>query len=119
MFDKVKMHVGRHKVLYSAGTIFVISGVSYYIGLRSGSTDILSPSVVGINNKLDQSVITLIDRSGPPSWVTYCVETGEEWLSQRSAAIAEGIRMSDLSSHLNFGTELANGKHYGRRGLAA
>ena len=121
MLDKIKAHIGQHKVIYSVGTIVVIAGVSYYIGVRVGSPRILSPtsSIFGINNKLDQRVTTLVDRSGPPSWKTFCYETGEEFNSQRAMARAHDILEQDLSMHLNGLLNNVNGKHYGRSGLAA
>ena len=72
MLDRVKAHVGRHKVAYSMGTVVVVAGVAYYVGTLAGSSRTLSPSISGvisINNKLDQTVIKLVDRPGPPSWV--------------------------------------------------
>lgn len=119
MFDKVKAHVKRHKIVYSIGTVVVIAGVSYYIGTRVGATRILSPSIVGNHNKLDQRVITIVNRKGPPSWIVYCVETGEEFDSQRLMALAHKIRERDLRAHLNGLLENVNGKHYVRKGLAA
>ena len=121
-FDKVKAHVGRHKVAYTAGTVVVVAGVSFYIGVRLGSARISldnSATLVGINSKLNHTVNVLVERPGPPSWMIRCIETGEEFLSQRSAAFAHGISPVDLSSHLNGYLENVNGKHYVRTGLAA
>ena len=122
MFEEVKAHVGRHKVAYSVGTVVVVAGVAYYIGVRAGSSKTLSPSasiVGGINYKIDQKVITLVDRQGPPSWVIGQVGTDLEWNSQRETAISEGIRESDLRAHLNGLIKHVNGKQYFRKGLAA
>ena len=124
MLDKVKEHVGRHKVAYSLGTIVVIAGVSYWVGVRTGSSFTLSElsnkgTVVGINNKMNQTVVQLVDRSGPPSWVIRCIETGEETLSQHEMASLHGLRVSDLRAHLNGYLDSVNDKHYVRLGLAA
>jgi hypothetical protein len=119
MFDRVKAHVGRHKVVYSVGGVIVVAGIAYYVGTRVGATRILSPSIVGDNNKLNQKIITLVNRQGPPSWKIYCIETGEELNSQRAMALVHKISESDLSQHLNGLHEHVNGKHYVRRGLAA
>ena len=119
-FKKISDHVKQHKIAYSIGTIIVISGVAYYVGTRVGPSRTLSPSITfGINSKLDQRVITLVDRSGPPSWKVFCVETGEELNSQRAMARAHGILEQELSMHLNGLLNEVNGKHYVRRGLAA
>jgi hypothetical protein len=119
MLDKVKAHIGRHKVAYSFGTVVVVAGVSYYVGTRVGSPKVFSNSIVGINNKLDQRVVQLVDRKGPPSWIVRCVETNEEFVSQGKTAIAHGLRESDLRAHLNGMLDSVNGKHYVRLGLAA
>jgi hypothetical protein len=118
-FDKVKEHVGRHKVAYSVGTVVVIAGVAYYFGVRNGSSKVVSNSIIGNNNKLDQSVTHLVERSGPPSWVIGKIGTDEDWLSQGKAALAEGIRESDLRAQLNGKLDNVNGERYFRKGLAA
>lgn len=121
MVDKVKAHICKHKVAYSVGTIVVISGIAYYIGYRSGSTHVFSPnaSIFGINCKLDQKVIAIADRQGPPSWIIGKVGSDLEWQSQRSTAISEGLREADLSAHLNGLLPEVNGARYFRKGLAA
>lgn len=117
--EKIKAHVGRHKVAYTAGTVVVIAGVSFYIGTRVGCSNTLSPSIFGINNKLNQQVITLVDRKGPPSWVIGKVGTDLEWNSMEATAIAEGLRLRELRAHLNGLLDNVNGARYFRKGLAA
>ena len=120
-FDKVKEHVGRHKVAYTAGAMVVVSGASFYVGARVGSPIAFTQkgTIVGINNKLYQTVVVLVNRQGPPSWMIRCVETGEEFLSQRSAAFTHNLTERELSRHLNGMLESVGGKHYIRTGLAA
>ena len=119
--EKIKAHIGRHKVVYSIGTGVVIAGVGYYIGVRVGSSKALSltASIVGDNNKLDQRVIHLAERSGPPSWEILCRETGEKLNSQRAMAHAHRISEVDLSQHLNGFLDDVKGRHYVRTGLSA
>ena len=123
--DTVKTHVRKHKRAYSIGTVVVIAGVAYYIGTRTGpprvALNVLSNkgSIFGINNKLDQRVITLVDRPGPPSWIIGKVGTNEEWSSQGLTAAANQIRESDLRAHLNGLLDNVNGERYYRKGLAA
>jgi hypothetical protein len=118
--DKIGVHLKKHKTKYFVGTgVIVVAGIAYYIGTRNGSSRLLSPnaSIFGINNKMDQTVIQLAERSGPPSWKTFCWETGEEVNSQRAMAYLHRISEHDLSDHLNGHLENVGGKHYGRRGL--
>lgn len=119
MLGEVKAHVGRHKVVYSVGAVVVIAGIAYYIGFRVGTPKIVNNSIIGNNNKLDQSVITLVDRRGPPSWVIGKAGTDEDWLSMDATAIAEGLRLRDLRAHLNGRLDSVNGERYFRKGLAA
>ena len=119
MFEEVKAHVGRHKVVYSAGTVIVIAGVAYCIGVRAGSSHTLCPSIFGINNKLDQTVINLVNRPGPPSWVTYWVEKDLEFMSQEAVSEATGLSTSHISKQLNGKRPPVPGVTLIRRGLAA
>ena len=116
--DRIKNHVNRHKLAYSVGVVVVIAGVSYYIGTRMNSSRTLSPSILGINNKLDQSVVILADRSGPPSWRIYWVEANKEFNSQRELALLTGLSETHISKLLNGKRNPIDGFTLVRRGLA-
>lgn len=118
-FKNAKAHVKRHKVAYSVGAVVVVAGVSYYVGTRVGCSRTLSPSIVGINNKLDQSVTILADRSGAPSWRIYWVEANREFNSQRELALFTGLSETHISKLMNGKRKAINGLTLVRRGLAA
>lgn len=116
---RIKAHVKRHQVAYSVGGIVVIAGVSYYVGTRMGSSRTLSPSIFGINNKMNQKVIVEAGRQGPPSWIIYWVEADREFDSQRELARLLGLSETHISKLLNGKRNPVDGLTLVRRGLAA
>ena len=86
---------------------------------QSGVSNFISPVNVGGKTTVNLSQVIEAHRQGPPSWVVRCLETGEAWASQRSAALANGLQESHLSSHLNGLRDHVNGLHFERVCLAA
>lgn len=58
-------------------------------------------------------------RRGAPSWVVRCLETGDAFMSQASAASHLDIPQSELSKHLNGKVEHVRGLHFERICMAA
>ena len=54
---------------------------------------------------------------GHPGFVTRCLETGDIFETQGSAAEYYGIPPSILSNHLNRGVDLNEGLHFERLGV--
>lgn len=113
----IREHVEKHQKIYWIGSLIVVSGVTYYIS-RGRITQAGIMNAASFIFKNEQTIINTVDRQGPPSWVVENVRTHERWLSQRSTAIANGLRESDLSAHLNGLTDEVNGEVYRRLGLA-
>jgi len=129
MVDRIKAHIKKHKPVYILGGVIVIAGITYLIvrstrlqgglginGLQGGPSNTASFNF-GKNTKLDHVNFILSNRSGPPSWITFCEETQEKLNSQRAMALAHGISEGDLSKHLNHGKDLVNDRHYARVGM--
>jgi hypothetical protein len=120
--DEIAAHIKRHKTAYIVGTTVVITaGVTYLVTRnttlsKEGSTNFAS--LIFGKNTVNQTAITMVERKGPPSWITECTETGERLLSQRSMASAKGISEWDLSQHLNGNLDNVNGLHFKRIGMA-
>lgn len=91
------------------------------LGTWEKTVSIFNPDVkvLGSNNHINLQQVISANRSGAPSWVVRCLETGEVYPSQRSAAIANGIAESDLSRHLNGIRDLAENLHFERICMAA
>jgi hypothetical protein len=142
VFDDIKTHFEKYKAAYIVGGIsvgiFSVAGITYLI-MRDGSLGI-SPSVTGtagpsVTGTRESGVIQNIvsgksntlnavsyfsaNRSGPPSWVVRCKETGEVFTSQHAAALAKGITETNLSKHLNGLQDTAQGFHFERLCMAA
>lgn len=58
-------------------------------------------------------------RRGAPSWVVRCLETGDAFMSQASAASHLDVPQSELSKHLNGKVEHVRGLHFERICMAA
>lgn len=76
-------------------------------------------SVVGKKVSLNNVSYISADRQGPPSWVVRCKETGDIFLSQRSAAMEMELPEAELSKHLNGLMDHVRGNHFERICLAA
>jgi hypothetical protein len=127
----IRAHVDRHKNLYYVGSLAVVAGITYAITRSTIAQRVMGEGLnaqraltntasfsFAKNATLNNVSFIVSNRQGPPSWVIKCVETGEEFLSQRSTAIAKGLRQSDLSQHLNGLQENVNGLHFERLCLA-
>ena len=75
--------------------------------------------VLGKNATLNQVSYFASERQGPPSWVVRCIETGNVFTSQRSAAFAMEISESNISRQLNGLKDQADGYHFERLCMAA
>lgn len=97
MLDRVKAHVGRHKVAYSLGTVVVIAGVAYYVGVRAGSpTYSVGPVFNNVINN-DGSV----NFGGHTTKMVKRLSDGAMWETVTEAAEANGAPLSLMSRHLN------------------
>lgn len=141
MNEKVKQHFTKHKTKYIVVGAVVIAGITWAIvrqkshispellgtaspellGTGENVISVFAPNthIRGDNNHINLQQVISANRQGAPSWVVRCLETGEVYSSQRSAAIANGIAESDLSRHLNGIRDLSEGLHFERICLAA
>jgi hypothetical protein len=128
MIDSIKVHVGKHKIAYSVGTIVVIAGItcvimrgvaSQYISRGISVTADRGISVIGKNVVMKNVSYISSNRMGAPSWVVRCRETGEIFRAQRAAAIGMGLPESEISKHLNGVMDNVRGFTFERICLAA
>jgi hypothetical protein len=129
MIDSIKAHVGRHKTIYcSVGTGIIVAGITYTItrGVASQSisggisvTAKRGISVLGKKVVMNNVSYISANRQGSPSWVVRCLETGEIFTSQLSAARELDIPASEISKHLNGLMDHVRGYHLERVCLAA
>lgn len=125
----IKEHFKKHRTIYlCTATGVVVAGITCVIMrgvasrhiedgctvLAKGGYTVLGKSVVTNNVSYISS-----NRQGPPSWVVRCIETGNIFASQKSAAIEMGIDPSNLSKHLNGIFNNADGYHFERICMAA
>lgn len=145
---KMKIHVRKNKKVYIAvGATFVVTvaGITVII-MRSHSDSSIGrgisvtakrgPAVPGetsvnalevnrgglvLGNSYALNNVSFIssNRSGPPSWVIRCLETGKIFSSQNSCANEMELTSSELSKHLNGIMENVNGYHFERICMAA
>jgi hypothetical protein len=137
---KIKEHFKKYKTVYIVvGTAVVTATITVIImkkiniktgmtglaltgmtGLGESASSLVMENInnVGINNGILTQVINSY-RQGGPAWVTRCLETGEVFSSQKSAALANNITESILSKHLNGLIENAKGLHFERICMAA
>ena len=76
------------------------------------------PQVVDNHGVINLQQVIEARRSGPPSWVVRCVDTGDVYTSQRAAATALGIDERNISKMLNGLQETAEGLKFERICLA-
>jgi len=133
--EKVKAHVERHKVAYACGATAVVGiGIGAiitclimrdgHIGGTIGTPAQSTIGVLGKSVKIKDSTLNTVsyisaDRTGPPSWVVRCLETGDVFTSQKAAATAMGLAADHLSNHLNGLRENVGGYHFERICMAA
>jgi hypothetical protein len=121
MFEKVKVHIGHHKVAYSFGAGVVVTGVTVFIFRSGGSLgELRNTAFLVLRNRqtINNIVITQLERRGHPGNLTRCVETGEVFASQARAADLMGINRGNLVSHLNGRVPVVNGYTFERIGEA-
>jgi hypothetical protein len=127
--EKIKKHLQENKTVYIAGAgCLVVAGITFLIMRSSSGSTILRDSIVeaqrdsivlGKNATLNQVSYFASERQGPPSWVVRCIETGNVFTSQRSAAFAMEISESNISRQLNGLKDQADGYHFERLCMAA
>jgi hypothetical protein len=117
--EGVKAHWANHKREYLIGGGCLVLGYLLHTQIKPPSYNIASIFVSGKNNTLENVSLISVARQGPPSWVVWCKETQQPFLSQRSAAFSNGIPEVTLSRHLNGLLENANGLHFERICMAA
>jgi hypothetical protein len=126
---RVKEHYQRNKKKYIIGSYVLAitaGGAIVYWATKDGAlgaVDIdVSPTFseieFGDNGTLNNITYIMSKRQGPPSWVVWCEETEEAFMSQHSAAVAKGISQTTMSKHLNGSLETADGLHFKRLCLA-
>ena len=127
--EELKKHLSDNKKFYiglSAGA--GIAGITYLI-MRNNSTQPISRGIAvtasrGIavtGKKVVMENVSYIssNRSGPPSWVVRCVQTGQIYTSQTSAANEMGLKASEISRHLNGLRDTVRGYTFERICLSA
>lgn len=121
--EQIKEHWEKHKVKYlCTGTAVSSAIITLFIVRRNDSglrcepdsglrcePDIVAPSlnfrdIIGDYNTVTQNIYK--GEKGHPGFLTRCIETGELFSSQKTAADHFGISESALSSHLNKDFEL-------------
>lgn len=128
IFDPIRAHVKQHKVAYSVGAGVAIAGITCVI-MRGVASQHISRgisvtadrgiSVIGKNVVMKNVSYISSNRMGAPSWVVRCLETGEIFSAQRTAALAMGLPESEVSKHLNGVMDNVRGFHFERICLAA
>jgi hypothetical protein len=133
-FDKVKNHVGRHKVAYSFGAGVALAGITLYIMrdhrlfrgreitkevLRQRNhqnTPIMDSIFVGgdnygtmTNNSVPRRLSYIIQQDGTDNW----------WQAQAEYARDRGISEKSVSQHILEGKPLPNGESLTRRGIVS
>ena|SRR4029077_2835017 len=128
--DEVKSHFEKYKFVYLAGGIGV--GVAGFTYLIMRGVDSSEPIGRGISVTAERGISVLgkrvvmnnvsyisSNRQGPPSWVIRCVETGDIFTSQISAAKEMDLPASEISKQLNGIMDHVRGYHFERICLAA
>lgn len=141
--EKIKAHLYRHRVAYSCtATGIAVAGFTYFI-MRSKSSqrigrgipvtasrgipvtgesvviDNASKFLIGSNRILNTVSYISAERSGPPSWVIRCIETGVIFTSQNIAASEMDLPASEISRQLNGVIDHVRGYTFERICMAA
>lgn len=125
--DDVVGHFRQHQFAYGLGLGLGVAGLTFLATRRFSGVGVGVPNEA---NKIiirpfaffsKQTVVSVIsaDRSGPPSWVVRCKETGDVFSSQKSAALVMDLSQSELSKHLNGMMDHVRGYHFDRICMAA
>jgi hypothetical protein len=144
--EKVKDHIKEHQVVYCCTvTGVIVAGITAVI-MRSrsdfsiqrgiavlakrglavpGETSVNALEVnrgglvLGNSYALNNVSFISSNRTGSPSWVVRCLETGEIFTSQLKAASEMNVPASDISKHLNGILDHVRGYHFERICMAA
>ena len=130
--DKVKIHVKRNQTYYIClgYTVFVAGFTAlimkdiydakhtYCTHQPLKSTPTVHSGLSFYDSPVSNSfnVVNVIEREsrGHPGYLTRCIETGLTWVSQKQAAIDNGVHPNRMSDHLHGLLENLDGKHYER-----
>jgi hypothetical protein len=130
VYTKIKNHIEEHKLAYSCVATGIVVATFTSIIMRSvasrqsirGGISVPAQggiSVLGKNNVLNNVSYISSNRTGPPSWVIRCLETGDLFTSQKSAALELEIPASEISKHLNGMMDNVRGYTFERICMAA
>jgi hypothetical protein len=124
MFNRIKSHFRENKKYYLVGTGGVIVGAVVVVGTlygMGGSIQIVDAYKLQINSPTTNNVWQVIEvwRKGPPSWVVRNKNTGELFLSQTQAALANDVTPKMMSDHMRGVLPHLNGEVFERVALAA
>jgi hypothetical protein len=127
--EKVKTHLQENKKFYIGISIgLTVAGITYVImrdvKITNISRELLATAdrellVIRQNGVMNNISYISSNRSGPPSWVVRCKETGDIFTSQREAAAVMNLSASDISRHLNGLKDHVNGNTFERICMAA
>jgi hypothetical protein len=126
--ERVKAHFEKHKTIYyCVGTGFLTAGITAvvmrgrYAGIQRvpDGSDMITIRPLSILSR--QNVVTVLERDGKghPGYIIKCLETGQVFPSQASAAKTLGLYPSAISGHLNGKESHAGGFHFERVSIAA
>lgn len=131
--SRVRKHLKKNKQIYiGLGIGLGFAGITWLI-VRNQSQPITSSvtggaghsvTVTGHRVEIRDNTLNMVsyisaERQGPPSWVVRCIETGQVFTSQRSAALAMEIAETNISKHLNGLQDTAQGYTFERLCMAA
>lgn len=129
MYKKVKNHIQENKEIYIAAIGgAMVAGITCAIKrdivsqpISRGISVTAQRGISVLGKKVVMNNVSYIsaDRSGPPSWVVRCKETGNIFKSQNEAAGTMSISSSELSKHLNGVMDDVRGYHFERICMAA
>lgn len=128
MKDKVKKHIHKYRWVYGSLSVAAIAVGTFYLGRRIGlAKGILSATVIGdgvnaVGSVIENSFNTTVHNGGTMTKVIRELTGSKDiWMSMTDCASSTGIRLSDLSKHINGypGFETVNGRRFEVIALAA
>jgi hypothetical protein len=124
--ERGKEHVKRYKEAYIVGALG-LAGITCLImrdvvhqPINRGISVVADRGISVVGKKVTMNNVSYVsaNRQGPPSWRIRCLETKEQFESQRAAAMAMGLPENEISKHLNGLMDHVRGNHFERIGLA-
>lgn len=117
-------HVKKYQLVYvSIGVATITCLIMRGVASQSASRDVIVTAgrdaiVARKGIAMDNVSFISSNRQGPPSWVVRCLETGDVFTSQNSAAAELGITATNISRQINGLQENAQGFHFERLCIA-